>query len=165
MITLFVNTYRDPDPVRDAELEAVRSFNRGNSAIATTVDLIGPRLAFGELFREVNLVGHDQQVVVVANADIYFDQSIAAAADIAAGHAYALTRWDDCHDGIRLFADEKGTPRCDSQDAWIFRAPIRPELIEACNFTLGVRGCDNRLAYEIAKAGYTVSNQSKSIRA
>jgi len=165
VIALFVNTYRDPEPARDAELSAVQAHNSGNKAIAQIVQLVGPRLPFSELFREVNRVSQDQQVVVVANADIYFDQSIADAAGITADRAYALTRWDDRSDGVHLFSDEHGAPRCDSQDAWIFRAPIRQSLIDACDFTPGIRGCDNRLAYEIAKAGYAISNPSKTIRA
>jgi hypothetical protein len=32
------------------------------------------------------------------------------------------------------------------------------------NFTLGMRGCDNRIAAEFEIAGYRVSNPSKSIR-
>ena len=72
------------------------------------------------------------------------------------GEAFALSRWEDLP-GSRGLLD-----RCDSQDAWIFRGPIKNV---SADFTAGIRGCDNRLAAELHKAGYRVSNPSRAIRA
>jgi hypothetical protein len=49
-----------------------------------------------------------------------------------------------------------------SQDAWIFDTPL---CDFPCNFYFGVPGCDNRLAWEASRAGLTLINPSRSIRA
>jgi hypothetical protein len=68
-----------------------------------------------------------------------------------------VSRWDIHSDGTAsLF--EHG----ESQDAWIFDAPIRQF---PCDFPLGVPGCDNRLAWEAAAAGLTLHNPARSLRA
>jgi hypothetical protein len=96
--------------------------------------------------------------VIIANADIFFDDSLALLDDVSlSGRMLCLSRWDENSDGLLVHFD-----RPDSQDAWIFEAPVLH--IEA-EFHLGVPGCDGRLAYEASKAGLTVCNPSRSIRA
>ena len=70
--------------------------------------------------------------------------------------AFALARWEPDSSGKVSLRD-----RNDSQDAWIFRGPIR--RMES-DYPMGVPGCDNRLAEELRRAGYTVLNPSFSIR-
>jgi hypothetical protein len=96
--------------------------------------------------------------VIIANADIFFDDSLALIDNISlSGRMLCLCRWDENSDGLPAHFD-----RPDSQDAWIFEAPL--PRIEA-EFHLGVPGCDSRLAFEASKAGLTVSNPSRSVRA
>ncbi|MBK7362944.1 MAG: hypothetical protein IPJ01_11670 [Micavibrio sp.] len=73
----------------------------------------------------------------------------------------ALTRWDvkntsDFRDGSVLF------DRPDSQDTWIFKGAI-PQ-ISGADFTLGVAGCDNKIAYLLEQSGYNVINPSRTIK-
>lgn len=117
----------------------------------------GRRLTFRELFAYANreLAG---QRVILANADIYFDHTLARldGYDLS-GRLLCLSRWDLHRDGSwRLYDFES------SQDAWIFEAPV-PDI--ACDFHLGLLGCDNRLAWEAERAGLVLSNPSRSIRA
>lgn len=57
--------------------------------------------------------------------------------------------------------------RPDSQDVWIVHGRpwnnLTAELNNNDHLALGKPGIDNRLAYELLKAGYQVSNPSKSI--
>ncbi|MDX2000939.1 MAG: hypothetical protein SFW35_00775 [Chitinophagales bacterium] len=99
----------------------------------------------------------DATICLIGNTDIYFDETLTLATCIKENECFALTRWDVYHEGeIHLYSGAA----C-SQDTWIFRRPIRNI---AGDFYLGKPGCDNRIAYEIASAGYHVTNPSKSIR-
>lgn len=158
MLRLFQNVYRDPDPARDAELRAVSIANATHVAIDELIELEG-RPTFAEIFSAVNAAAAGEDLSIVANADIYFVSSIEQAMVLNRNEVFALSRWDDEPDGVKLF------DRCDSQDAWIFRGPVRQAVINAANFGPGVRGCDNRLAALLAEAGYQVFNPSKTIRA
>lgn len=117
----------------------------------------GKRVTYRDLFDYANRELPGRRVIV-ANADIFFDETLAQLEDyVLAGKLLCLSRWDVQEDGSwQLFEFEY------SQDAWIFRAPIAP--INA-GFHLGLLGCDNRLAWEAARAGLRLSNPSRTIRA
>jgi Glycosyl transferase family 2 len=155
LVRLFLNPYSDLDPARDAELRQCRDRNASHPLIAEVRTLSG-RPTFAELFAVVNECTDQQDVNIIANADIYFDDSLEAVTSIGLDECYALSRWDDTEAGLRLSEAD------DSQDAWVFRGRIRSI---AAPFTMGVPGCDNRLAYLLSEAGYRLSNPSRSIRA
>jgi hypothetical protein len=117
----------------------------------------GRRVTYRDLFAYANnrLPG---QRVIIANADIFFDDTLARldGHDLS-GKLLCLSRWDVRADGAAYFFDHPA-----SQDAWIFQTPIREF---PCDFHLGVPGCDNRLAWEVEHAGLEVSNPSRSLRA
>lgn len=162
MINLFTDFYVDPDAARDAELRECRRRNAANPSISRIIQL-ADRPTFQETFQEVNRESGPADINIVANADIFFDESISLVDGLTFGEVYALTRWDvigDCK--LQIFADDNGVPRVDSQDAWIWRGHCS---VTGADFTAGVRGCDNHLTYLFHQAGYRVSNPSKSIRA
>lgn len=151
MIRLFINKYTDKNPARNKELEKCFAFNQ---------DLFGPenviifnsRLPFSDFFAMINLCVNENEISIIANSDIYF-QSLLWLETIKANEVFALSRWE----GNTLYDHE------DSQDAWIFRGKIKP--VPDCNFGLGIPGCDNAIADRLQRAGYTVLNPSKSIKA
>ncbi len=117
----------------------------------------GRRLTYDSLFELANrrFAG---AAVVIANADIYFDETLALLDEVnLAGTLLCLSRWDIGDDDTACHYDMPF-----SQDAWIFEPPL-PRL--NCNFAMGLPGCDNRLAFEAERAGLVVSNPSRSIRA
>lgn len=117
----------------------------------------GRRVTFRDLFAYANreLLGRR---VIIANADIYFDRTLARLDDYdLTGKLLCLSRWDVRSDGSAEFFEQPS-----SQDAWIFQTPIREF---PCDFHMGVLGCDNRLAWEAYNAGVKVSNPSRSLRA
>ena len=52
--------------------------------------------------------------------------------------------------------------RADSQDAWIFRAPVPP--LATFDTELGRAKCDNRVAFVLGAAGYDVANPAFALR-
>jgi hypothetical protein len=118
---------------------------------------LGRRLTFRDLFDYANreLAGRR---VIVANNDIYFDETLARLEGYDLhGKLLCLSRWDVQPDGSARFFEQPW-----SQDAWMFEAPIADF---ACDWYLGLPGCENRLAYEAAAAGLALENPSRSVRA
>lgn len=157
MINLFVNYYLDKNPLREKEINYCLLKNLSNPELNTIVLNSQNRLTFKFFFDRINLVSLEDDINIVANSDIYFDQTILLSEKINQDQCYALSRWDVLLDG-----SAKHYFRQDSQDAWIFRGKIRDNLFS--DFNLGYRGCDNRLAHELNKIGYQVSNPSISIK-
>ncbi len=115
----------------------------------------GSRVTYQDFFFYANQHLHGDRVAV-ANADIYFDETLAyLKAYELAGKLLCLSRWDVQPDGSLNFFEHPS-----SQDAWIFQAPIQAF---PCDFYLGVLGCDNRLAWEAANVGLEILNPSRSI--
>src|ERR1043165_6934941 len=117
----------------------------------------GRRVTFRRLFDYANRELRGERVIV-ANTDVFFDRTLARLDDYdLTGWLLCLSRWDLNGDGVWRHFDYDM-----SQDAWIFEAPV-PDI--ACNFHLGVLGCETRLAWEAAHAGLKLANPSRSIRA
>ena len=175
---LYTSFYNDKNPVRQNELSTCMQNNIQNEFIDKIYVVIEePIENFPILFNEKvvaipsdkrptyqfffdlinsNCTGND--ISIIANTDIYFDESIKGFDVINFTNAcLALSRWDLLSNGSIKFYDHK-----DSQDTWIFKGKVRP--IEYADFNLGKRGCDNRIAYELNKAGYAVYNPSRTIR-
>lgn len=149
-LILIVNPYRDPNPLRDIELQHCLEAN----------------LCLG-CFDDIRLVSSEwptmndyfecfepDAINIWANLDIEFDHSISLAHSIPGKTLWALTRWEPQTDGTW-----QNWGRCDSQDVFIVRGrspidfPYRP----------GIRGVDNRLCFEFSHAGWSVQNPSLSI--
>ncbi len=179
---LLTGLYCDPDPHRSDELkeclrrnvegemfDQIHLFVEDEQAHETLsaqaillnrkVELIPhlKRCTFRDLFDYANnrLAGH---TVVVANADIFFDDTLTRLKNYDLSEKLlCLSRWDVHADGSATLFEHPS-----SQDAWIFKAPIRSF---ECDFHLGVLGCDNRLAWEAEQAGLKLANPSRTIRA
>lgn len=102
------------------------------------------------------MITEDGDITIITNGDIYFDETLSYLRSLSDHQCFALSRWNMDHEGFNSLYD-----RPDSQDCWIFRGKIKN--IEA-DFPLGALGCDNRIAYEIHKAGYEIKNPSKTIK-
>jgi len=173
---LFINSYTDKDAERNNEL--IQCFKRNYSNL--NVDLItrlidvqyteakefegvSIELCFGrptikDFINVINANSVYGDIAIIANSDIYFDETLSLANEIKEGECYALSRYDDNIKGLIPFH------RRDSQDAWIFRTPIRMPN-HADDLRLGVPGIDNRLAFELNNVGYKVTNPCSQIKA
>ncbi len=146
-------------PERQAELEYCW---RMNDMVFNEWSAVAKRPTFNDLFALCD----PDAINIIANADIYFDEegvetlnqyfSYGITGSISAV-AFALSRWDVDAEGRATLWDHP-----DSQDAWVFHG--KPTGIDA-PFPMGVPGCDNHLAWLIERAGYRMSNPSRTVRA
>jgi hypothetical protein len=165
MLTLIQPWFNSPNPVRARELLFCLKKNLEHPLIGKVIllsehtppieheklymALIKRRASF---YEAINLT---DGLVVVANTDIYFDETLELALNIKEKECYALSRYDIIKGEKKLYA------RCDSQDAWIFNNP----KLKVGNYQFGMPGCDNRLAYEINQSGYKIYNPCLDIHA
>src|ERR1051325_11640050 len=175
---LLTGFYYDPDAQRRDELlecikrnaandviDEVRVFIEDATAPATlavdrrkvTLIPLGRRVTFRFLFdyANENLKG---QTVLIANADIYFDETLTRLRGYDLNRKLlCLSRWDVRSDRSTALFEHPS-----SQDAWIFQAPV-PHM--NCDFYMGVPACDNRLAWEAEQAGLEISNPARTLHA
>ena len=116
------------------------------------------RPTYQRYFEWISELAADDDVSLIANTDIFFDGQLALFESwtIPKDCALALARWD-----IGNMDEPILLNRNDSQDVWVFRGPVKPLEGE---FQVGVPRCDNRVLYELKKAGYKVINPAFSIR-
>lgn len=173
MIRLFINWYEETKQPRGSELNTCIENNFRLPHIDEIVNISDCHLPEGKIvnldfafrptysnyFKIISEVVEPEDISIIANLDIYFDETILLAKDMQSNECYALSRWETNFDGSK---GKQVQDRGDSQDAWIFKGKVKP--VPNSDFLLGKLGCDNRIAYELMKAGYEVSNPSKSIR-
>jgi hypothetical protein len=123
------------------------------------VRYIEKRPTFNDFFEILDEVEFFNSINVICNSDIYFEETncfdIYFQSDLK--NCLALSRWDVNGDGTSSLFN-----RIDSQDTWVFFG--NPKFRLSLDFTMGVAGCDNRLAYELEQAGFIVINPSLSIK-
>lgn len=160
MIRLLINFYTDANPLRQLEIDECLSRNMANPMIDEIQKVIcEERPTYAELFRLANEKAQENDITIIANTDIYFEEYDVALINyfLQPDTCYALSRWDKLADGsLQLF------DRADSQDSWIFKGPIKE--IPNCDFTMGRPGCDNAICQRIEAAGYSVQNPSRDIK-
>lgn len=155
MIRLFYNYYEDRHPYRKQEIDYCRQKNLENQSFTTVLVESATKPTYDFFFQKINEVTGPDDINIICNSDIFFDDTIKFAEQIKHKEMYALLRWEWLPGGPRL------NERPDSQDTWIVRGKVEGVF---GGFSLGIRGCDNRIAYEFQKAGYLVTNPAKTIR-
>ena len=95
---------------------------------------------------------------VFCNSDIEFNETINLAENIKNDEFYALTRYED---NMKLHKFDDPYEGQDSQDVWIWKDACK---IKNANFTLGLPGCDNKIAYFAVMNMYKLKNPSLSIK-
>lgn len=116
------------------------------------------RPTYNTFFEQINANADDDTISIICNGDIYLDEANARKLRGVnfADRALALSRWEvDLNGNKKLFNYEW------SQDTWIVRGRMKDV---SCETFLGLMRCDNRVAFELKKAGYSVYNPSKDIQ-
>lgn len=116
------------------------------------------RPTYKELFEFCNENLKDQ-ICIIANADIIFDDTISVLNDADLTNLFvALTRWEVFNEDnewcIAPFNNSS------SQDVWAFKSPI--EATDEMDFLLGKPGCDNKIA-KLMSEKYEVRNPGLQI--
>ena len=157
-INLYLNYYKDPALRRRNELDLCVANNINNNLLNVVILESNKRPKYKEFFTLINSYSDNNDINIISNLDIYFDNSVEKLKEMTNQEAFVLGRWDVLKNGSLKFAN-----RPDSQDAWVFKGKIKQNLFG--DFCLGYPGCDNRIAYEMDRAGYRISNPSKTIKA
>ncbi|MEZ6126164.1 MAG: hypothetical protein R3C49_23795 [Planctomycetaceae bacterium] len=174
MIRLFTSYYHERHPVRQSEIDECLRRNLECSSIDKICILQEPselpfqdpriqtrpiteRPRYADFFLWIDEVCKPSDISIIANSDLYFDQSLQMVKSLVRENTcLALSRWDVMKQGrVQLF--ERG----DSQDCWIVRGPVHGV---SADFPIGVYDCDNRIAWEFERAGYRVVNPAFSLR-
>lgn len=156
MINVAINYYIDKFPQRQKEINECFEKNIKNPFINLIIINSQERLKYSYYFNILNSITAPNDINIISNADIYFDDTVKLFEKLDNDTFFALSRWDVASDGSAKHYD-----RQDSQDVWAWRGKSR--LIYN-DFNIGVPGCDNRLAYEANKAGYKIKNPSMDIK-
>jgi len=189
MITnLFINYYVDSSKERQKEINACVVANINNDALDTVTILLGDNdlIALNDLTNRLEVRNQLKINTIVFEGrpsyNDYFklskeypcDINIISNTDIIMDYysvqklkswnwdskCLALSRWDFINNNLNI-NEATHYNRADSQDTWIVRG-VFPD-IEAADFTLGVAGCDNSIAYLLSKH-YDVINPSLDIK-
>lgn len=177
-MNLFINYYIDPNPERQKEIDLCLINNLNNPEIER-VYIFGEfrnmpyngnfpnhykiiplpcngRPTFQNFFSAINLHTGADDINIIVNSDIYVSLVLWPVFPTRY-QCFALTRWDILPDGSEKFYNSS-----DSQDTWVFRGPIKQ--VKGADYTQGVAGCDNKIAWELQRAGYQVLNPSLTIK-
>jgi hypothetical protein len=155
MINVAINYYTDKFPERQSEIDFCFQQNMKNENINLIIIHSQQRLTYKYYFDTLNSITGVSDINIIANADIYFDDTIKYCESLDFNTFYALSRWDVVGSESFHFC------RPDSQDVWAWKGKSKNIV---CDYFLGMPGCDNRLAHEAKKAGYNVLNPSKTIK-
>ena len=156
-INLFVQVYQSNNIERQKELDACLKINKSlniNGVPYFNVIEITERLTFNQMFQLTKQ--YQNHINIIANSDIYFDETILQCRFMKPKDCYALSRWDYRMGMAYLFN------RKDSQDVWIFNGSVNENI---GHYNLGIPGCDNKIAWELKASNYNVLNPSKTIHA
>jgi len=157
-LNLFINYFKCNNPERKKEYDFCLKHNK-NSGYFNEIIKFDGRITYSDFFDLT--AKYQDDINVLSNLDIYFNETILLAKGIGDNEAYALTRWElDGRSIIPFEIKHSGVKGKFSQDVWIIKGKALPVN---GNFNLGKPGCDNRIAYELSQH-YTVTNPSDKIQ-
>ena len=194
MINVLTSYFNHPDPHRRKELLDALTWNLENKHIDKVIvfeesplDVEHKKLIKVESERPTyqdffNMTAnYPSDFNVIANSDIFFDDSILNVHKMGDGVCYCITRHEWRGGRALPFQDAHGkTAKAEwSQDVWVFKGASRvkncdeilaenlrdrPHHYEVIAFWLGIGGCDNVIAKRIFLAGYLLKNPYMDIR-
>jgi len=180
-VTLGINFYLSDNPQRMDELMQCLQYNLNNKSIDSIVMMLDTEaynylrgLKYHETGKIVFILGDGRptydmmftliddlaktDVRILANSDMFFpNSSMHHYKHLNPGEVWALSRWDEGKNKERKLWNHR-----DSQDVWAWKGAM--VLREPADFTLGLPGCDNRIAKILLNSGYKVLNPSINVQ-
>lgn len=113
---------------------------------------------------DLTSVNSNYAISVLANSDIYVDNTIELLGKVFASstHAFAaISRYEIAGETVTLHKNPHW-----SQDVWAIdgKVPVSPELRKNINIPLGVPRCDNKIGYVFSVHGYDIFNPCHFVR-
>lgn len=149
--------------VSDNDYEKLKNVVNNDIRVKYVID--NNRPTYNDYFKYINKeFGGLENLNILSNVDIIFTKN--SITEIfknvkEKNTCLALTRYE-IQDINNIEEKSIFCGREDSQDCWIFKGDIK-EIKEA-NYTMGVSGCDNSIAFLLEKNGYSVKNPSKTVK-
>ncbi len=118
--------------------------------------IINKRPSFQMFFDVINNLTNYDDINIICNTDIYFDESIMLCYKCNKNEVFSLNRWDVIDDNFISFF-----PKYSSSDVWVFKGSVEMSNID---YYLGQIGCDNKILFDLSQKKYLISNPSFSIK-
>jgi len=168
MIRLITSYYTDSDINRQQEIDFCLKQNVNNAHIDEILILNEndslpiendkiqqikfSRPKFKDFFNTINSITDKDDINILTNTDIFFNTTLSNIHKLdLTNTVITLLRWE-YNSGSPTIPIRRG----DCQDSWIWLGKMNP--LENSDFYLGKLGCDNRIAWELKSAGYTLTN-------
>jgi hypothetical protein len=166
---LIINYYNSGNQARQKELDqclknnvnnrlikAIVVFHEEKVKIPERVKIISVKCEHRPGYKELFEYGNKfNGIKIIANTDIYFNDTLLRAESIQDNEVYALCRWEEIDNNLHFYN------KLWSQDVWIWKGRVNIK----CDFGLGIPGCDNALHYILYTNGYNVKSPSRQIQA
>jgi hypothetical protein len=131
---------------------------------------VSERPKFRDFFIYINNTWEKDKIYLIANLDIEFDSTIAKLWWVDWDNKFlCLSRTNP--KGTIYKEGWKPTDKEEiqfnnhqSHDVWAISDRVRDDLIYNCDFTLGILGCDGKMALQAQWAKYKVANYAQDIR-
>lgn len=137
------------------ENDSVRDLNKFKNKCEVIVE---SRRTYQNIFDYCNMFFSSMDDInVLANSDIEFDETIKLLDHITENDFIALTRYNRPDNKLQ---ESHLKDMSDSQDVWCWKSKIR---LIGCNYYLGIPGCDNKIAFNAFDQGYDVRNPSLTV--
>lgn len=151
-IRLFYNYYEDINPMKKMKIDLCLQKNVENTLLDIVILQSDVIPTFDFYFEKINKITGPDDINIICNSDIFLDGTISFSGNIKEKEVYALSswNWDNGPKSLQNY-----------QSVWIVRGNI--QNVNG-NILVDAPFADSIIAYEFDKAGYKVSNPSKSIR-
>ena len=94
MIRLLYNYYEDKNPARKKEIDFCLQKNLENPYLNVIVIESMEKPTYSMFFDKINQLTGPEDINIICNSDIFFDETIQMTSHLAPHRAYALSRWD-----------------------------------------------------------------------
>ncbi len=179
-VNLFIPYYSQSNAIRQAEIDLCLQKNVDNSYIDKIFLLVddnskppvdSPKMEVLQLecrptyrtWIEESQKRKLQGVSLLANSDIYFDDTVACLDEVFAQNNtfLSLSRWDQTGDCQIPHSDPQR-----SQDVWGVNCDdqFSSEFLDSLNIEMGIPRCDNKIAYLFAIRGWKLSNPCSHLK-
>jgi uncharacterized protein YueI len=170
VLNIFYNYYKDENVERQKEIDYCYSRILSGkydkiyiiSEFPENVEnniIISGKPSYNDIFKVINEKTTESDINIVINSDCFIDDESLEKLriNLQDNEFWCLTRRDI--ESINPFRFKDLYRSHDSQDCWIFKGKVNVDV----NFTMGISGCDNKIAYLFHQKGYTILNPSKDI--
>lgn len=162
-INLFVQVYKSSNQQRQKQLDFCLMKNKQNKNIKVYQLNNQDRVTFKDFFKLVNNISGEDDINIIANSDIVFDDSVIKFKRMSKNTACVVGRWEGAVlDGENINnSNIWHQHKKNGADSWVFRGKIKQ--VPDCDFGLGIWGCDTALAERLRRTKYYVVNPSLDI--